>query len=74
MEYRAERKAKKKAYSQLKKINRLQGKNPPPDPYPKAAGRIIAEEQKYIRDKYANPRIRDILRELTKQNSTSTSW
>ncbi|CAL9779562.1 unnamed protein product, partial [Musa acuminata subsp. burmannicoides] len=36
MEYRAEKKAKKKAYSELKQIARLQGKKPPPNPYPSA--------------------------------------
>ncbi|KAL4194593.1 hypothetical protein AMTRI_Chr05g69400 [Amborella trichopoda] len=36
MEYKAEKKAKKEAYKRLKQIARLQGKKPPPNPYPSA--------------------------------------
>ncbi|KAG9140144.1 hypothetical protein Leryth_015769 [Lithospermum erythrorhizon] len=61
MEYRAERKAKKKAYSRLKQIARLQGKRPPPNPYPSAIKEIQAEERKYVRDRFHNPEIRKIV-------------
>ncbi|EYU22291.1 hypothetical protein MIMGU_mgv1a024539mg, partial [Erythranthe guttata] len=55
MEYRAERKSKKKAYARLKQIARLQGKRPPPNPYPSAIKEIQAEERKFVRDRFNNP-------------------
>ncbi|CAL9102016.1 unnamed protein product [Musa acuminata var. zebrina] len=54
MEYRAEKKAKKKAYSELKQVARLQGKKPPPNPYPSAIKEIQAEEKKFVRDRFFN--------------------
>lgn len=63
MEYRAERKAKKKAYSRLKQIARLQGKKPPPNPYPSAIKEIQAEERKFVHDRFYN---RDILKVVEK--------
>lgn len=57
MEYREEKKAKKKAYARLKQIARLQGKRPPPNPYPSAIKEIQAEERKYVRDRFFNPSI-----------------
>ncbi|XP_050380479.1 uncharacterized protein LOC126797797 [Argentina anserina] len=47
-EYRAERKAKKKAYAELKQIARQQGKKPPPNPYPSAIKEIQALERKHV--------------------------
>lgn len=69
MEYRMERKGKKMAYSRLKKIARLQGKKPPPNPYPSAIKEIQAEEKKYVRDRFFNPRIRQILRKLQEEHA-----
>lgn len=59
-----ERKEKKKAYSRLKKIARLQGKRPPPNPYPSAIKEIQAEEKKYVRDRFYNPKIIQLVRQL----------
>ncbi|KAL6583640.1 hypothetical protein OROMI_002929 [Orobanche minor] len=66
MEYREEKKAKKKAYARLKEISRIQGRRPPPNPYPSAVREIQAEERKYVRDRFHNPqtlRIVDKLRQ-----------
>uniref|UniRef100_A0A2N9I020 Aminotransferase-like plant mobile domain-containing protein n=1 Tax=Fagus sylvatica TaxID=28930 RepID=A0A2N9I020_FAGSY len=57
MEYCAEKKAKKKAYVRLKQIARLEGKKPPPNPYPSAIKEIQVEERKYVRDRFFNPKI-----------------
>ncbi|MCD7460075.1 hypothetical protein HAX54_042806 [Datura stramonium] len=59
MEYRGEGKAKKKAYSRLKQIARLQGKKQPPNPYPSAI-----KERKFMRDGFYNPDILKIQAEL----------
>lgn len=64
MEYKEERKAKKKAYKQLKQIARAQGKKPPPNPYPSAIKEIQAQERKHVRDRFFNPNIRDIIRKM----------
>lgn len=64
MEYRAEKKAKKKAYAELKQIARLQGKKPPPNPYPSAIKEIQAEEKKYVHDRFFNPKILDIVKNM----------
>lgn len=69
MEYRAEKKAKKKAFVALKKIARQQGKRPPPNPYPSAIKEIQAGEKKYVYDRFHNPRIRQILRKLQEENA-----
>ncbi|CAL9093926.1 unnamed protein product [Musa textilis] len=60
MEYRAE----KKAYSELKQIARLQGKKPPPNPYPSAIKIIQAEEKKFVRDRFFNPKILEIVQKM----------
>lgn len=57
MEYRAEKKMKKNAYSRLKEIAHLLGKNPPPNLYPSAIKKIQAKERKYVRDRFYNPSI-----------------
>ncbi|KAM3301123.1 hypothetical protein P3S67_015623 [Capsicum chacoense] len=54
MEYQAEKKGKKKAYSRLKKIARLQGRKPPPNPYPSAIMEIQAEERPFGCDRFYN--------------------
>ncbi|XP_028803713.1 uncharacterized protein LOC114758785 isoform X2 [Neltuma alba] len=60
-EYRAEVTAKRKAHARLKQIARLQGKKPPPNPYPSAVKEIQAEERKYVRDRFFDPKIRKIV-------------
>ena len=69
MEYRAERKTKKKAYAQLKQIARMQDKRPPPNPYPSAIKEIQAEERKYVRDRFFNPSVRQILRRMKEEKA-----
>ncbi|KAG8378616.1 hypothetical protein BUALT_Bualt07G0004000 [Buddleja alternifolia] len=64
MEYRAERKGKKKAYARLKQIARLQGKRPPPNPYPSTVKEIQAEEKKFVRDRFYNPHTLQIAQKL----------
>lgn len=64
MEYRAEKKTKKKAYKELKQISPLLGKKPPRNPYPSAINEIQAEEKKYVHDRFFNPRIRNIVQKL----------
>ncbi|RLN31171.1 hypothetical protein C2845_PM05G22150 [Panicum miliaceum] len=55
-EYLKEKKAKKKAYKELKEIARSEGKEPPPNPYPSAIKEIQAEEKKYVMDRFYNPK------------------
>lgn len=62
MEYLAEKEAKKKAYAELKQIYRLQRKKPRANPYPSAIKERQAEEQKYIRKRFTNPRMFDIVK------------
>lgn len=69
MEYRAEKKAKKKAYSRLKQIARLQGKKPPPNPYPSAIKEIQAEERKFVRDRFFDPEIKEIAQRLKEERA-----
>ncbi|KAL8131543.1 uncharacterized protein LOC141711647 [Apium graveolens] len=64
MEYRTERKARKKAYTRLKQIARLQGKKPPPNPYPCPIKEIQAEEKKYINERFYDPEVRKILEKI----------
>ncbi|KAG8380875.1 hypothetical protein BUALT_Bualt06G0061900 [Buddleja alternifolia] len=64
MEYRVERKGKKKAYARLKQIARLQGKRPPPNPYPSAVKEIQVEEKKFVRDRFYNPHRIQIVQKL----------
>ncbi|KAI4368444.1 hypothetical protein MLD38_017001 [Melastoma candidum] len=63
-EYRLEKKAKKKAYVRLKQIAKLQGKRPPPNPYPSTINEIQAEERKFVRDRFFDPGVRRILERL----------
>lgn len=64
MEYMAEKKAKKKAYSEVKKIVRLQGKKAPPNPYPSPIKEIQKEERKYVKDRFFNPKILEIVAKM----------
>ncbi|OWM89524.1 uncharacterized protein LOC116199935 [Punica granatum] len=69
MEYRLEKKGRKKAYSRLKQISKLLGKKPPPNPYPSAIKEIQAEERKYVRDRFYNPEIRQILIKMKQEQA-----
>ncbi|XP_006663906.1 uncharacterized protein LOC102706056 [Oryza brachyantha] len=64
MEYVAEKKAKKKAYKELKEIARSEGRRPPPNPYPSAIKEIQAEEKKYVRERFHNPKILEIVKKM----------
>lgn len=64
MEYRTERKARKKAYTRLKQIARLQGTRSPPNPYPCPVKEIQAEEKKYINERFYDPEVRKILEKI----------
>ncbi|XP_027361937.1 uncharacterized protein LOC113869686 [Abrus precatorius] len=63
MEYVTEKRAKKKAYMRLKEIARIQGKRLPPNPYPSPIKEIQAEERKYVRDRFYNPKILEIVKQ-----------
>ncbi|TVU50702.1 hypothetical protein EJB05_02089, partial [Eragrostis curvula] len=67
MEYRTEKKAKKKAYKELKEIARSEGKRPPPNPYPSAIKEIQAEEKKYVMDRFYNPKIIEIANKMKEE-------
>ncbi|GMY22703.1 protein gast1 [Fagus crenata] len=69
MEYCAEKKTKKKAYLCLKQIARLEGKKPPPNPYPSAIKEIQAEERKYVCDCFFNPKILEIVQKLKEERA-----
>ncbi|KAJ9707772.1 hypothetical protein PVL29_000037 [Vitis rotundifolia] len=69
MEYRAEKKAKRTAYARLKQITRLQGKKLPPNPYPSAIKEIQAEERKYIRDRFFDPKILKIVEKMKEEKA-----
>lgn len=71
MEYMVEKKAKKKAYSRLKEIAKLQGKEPPPNPYPSAVKEIQAEEKKYVRARFWNPDILKIVEKMKKEKAAT---
>lgn len=68
MEYRTERKARKKAYTRLKQIARLQGKKPPPNPYPCPIKEIQAEEKKYIHERFNDPKVYNLLEKIKAEN------
>ncbi|GJN13890.1 hypothetical protein PR202_gb00645 [Eleusine coracana subsp. coracana] len=67
MEYRTEKKAKKKAYKELKEIARSEGKTPPPNPYPSAIKEIQAEEKKYVDERRNNPKIIEIAEKMKQE-------
>jgi small subunit ribosomal protein S23 len=64
MEYRTQKKAKKKAYKQLKEIAHSEGKKPPPNPYPSTIKEIQAEEKKYVMDCLFNPKVIEIANKM----------
>jgi small subunit ribosomal protein S23 len=66
-EYRKEKKAKKKAYKELKEIARSEGKEPPPNPYPSAIKEIQAEEKKYVMDRFYNPKVIEIANKMKEE-------
>ncbi|MCH95168.1 hypothetical protein A2U01_0016142, partial [Trifolium medium] len=68
MEYLAEKKAKKKAYARLKQIARLQGKRLPPNPYPCPIKEIQAEERKYVRERFFDPKILEIVKQKKEES------
>lgn len=68
MEYMAEKKAKKKAYARLKQIARLQGKKLPPNPFPCPVKEIQAEERKFVRDRFFNPSIRELVKQKKEES------
>ncbi|XVE68876.1 hypothetical protein DITRI_Ditri09bG0104700 [Diplodiscus trichospermus] len=67
MEYRTEKKEKKKAYACLKQIARLQGKKPPPNPYPSAIKERQAKERKFIRDRFFNQDVLQIVEKMKEE-------
>jgi small subunit ribosomal protein S23 len=67
MGYRTEKKAKKKAYKELKEIACSEGKRPPPNPYPSAIKEIQAEEKKYVSDRLHNPKIIEIAKKMKEE-------
>jgi small subunit ribosomal protein S23 len=69
MEYRAEKKTKKAAYKRMKQIARLQGRKPPPNPYPSAVKEIQAEERKYVHDRFFKPEILKIVERLKEERA-----
>uniref|UniRef100_A0A2P2MUU0 Small ribosomal subunit protein mS23 n=1 Tax=Rhizophora mucronata TaxID=61149 RepID=A0A2P2MUU0_RHIMU len=70
MEYRTEKKEKKKAYARLKQIARFQGKRAPPNPFPSAVKEIQAEERKYVRDRFFNPKILAIVKRMKEERAS----
>ncbi|KAI8539581.1 hypothetical protein RHMOL_Rhmol09G0193800 [Rhododendron molle] len=69
MEYRAGKKAKKKAYARLKQIARLQGKRPPPNPYPSAIKAIQAEERPFVRARFFDQKILQIVEKMKEERA-----
>ena len=67
MEYRTQKKAKKKAYKELKEIAPSEGKKPPPNPYPSAIKEIQAEEKKYVMDRLFNPKVIEIANKMKEE-------
>lgn len=69
MEYRSEKKARKEAYSRLKQIAKLQGKKPPPNPYPSAIKEIQAKEKKFVHDRFNCPEILKIVAKMKEERA-----
>ncbi|KAL4282125.1 hypothetical protein GQ457_03G017990 [Hibiscus cannabinus] len=67
MEYRKEKKEKKKAYARLKQIARLQGTKPPPNPYPSAIKERQALERKFVRERFSNPEILKLVQKMKEE-------
>lgn len=73
MEYRVEKKAKKKAYKRLKQIALELGKRPPPNPYHSAVKEIQALERPYVHDRFHNPSIRQILNKMKDEKAAEAA-
>ncbi|KAL9244374.1 hypothetical protein vseg_018155 [Gypsophila vaccaria] len=69
MEYCAEKKAKKQAYTRLKQISRILGKKTPPNPYPSAIKEIQAEERPYVRERFFDPQILDMVQKIKEEKA-----
>jgi small subunit ribosomal protein S23 len=69
MEYRQEKKAKKKAYKRLKDVVRLQGKRLPPNPFPSPMKEIQAEEVKFVQGRFLDPKIRRIVENMKEERA-----
>jgi hypothetical protein len=69
MEYMAEKKAKKKAYKELKHICKLRGKKPPENPYPSAIDEIQREEKKFVNERFSNPKILEIVQKMKEERA-----
>ncbi|XP_051133083.1 uncharacterized protein LOC127252805 isoform X1 [Andrographis paniculata] len=70
MEYRGERKAKKKAYARLKQVSRLEGKKlPTANPFPSAIEGIQAEERKLVKERFHNPDAVEIVKKLKREHA-----
>lgn len=69
MEYKEELKDKKNAYRQLKQICRKQGKRPPLNPFPSAIKEIQAEEIKYVRDRFTNPKTLELVWKMREEKA-----
>ena len=67
MEYWTEKKEKKKAYTRLKQIAHLQGKKPPPNPYPSAIKERQAKERKFVHDRFFNLDILKIVEKMKEE-------
>lgn len=69
MEYLAEKKQRKAAYRKLKELAKLRGKEPPPNPYPKAINEIQDEAEKYIDERFNNPEILEIAKKMKEEHA-----
>ncbi|KAG8501924.1 hypothetical protein CXB51_004570 [Gossypium anomalum] len=62
-----EKEKKKKAYARLKQIARLQGKKPPPNPYPSAIKERQELERKFVRERFSSPEILKIVEKIKEE-------
>lgn len=67
MEYQRDRRAKKNAYKELKMISKILGKKPPPNPFPSAVKEIQAEEARFLRDRFTNPKILGLINKMKEE-------
>jgi small subunit ribosomal protein S23 len=72
MEYRTQKKAKKKAYKQLKEIAHSEGKKPPPNTYPSTVKEMQAEEKKYVMDCLFDPKVIGIVNKMKEERRQVT--
>ncbi|XP_078160776.1 uncharacterized protein LOC144556156 isoform X1 [Carex rostrata] len=69
MEFVAEKKAKMKAYKELKAICKLRGKRPPENPYPCPIDEIQREEKKFVNERFSNPKILQIVQKMKEEEN-----